>query len=179
MIRSVVLMVSSLVFSSAAVCQAPACPEAQTLQALLNEVHQLRQDLQTVSVAARRAQILIYRLYVQEAIVRQASENLNNTKAALDAIRTNRGFQTEQIKQFEEAKDSSDDPTYRKQMDDMIAKLRSRLEAENSVEQEMQAKEIELEEELRTERAKFEQEQAKLDELDNALENPVLQAGRH
>jgi hypothetical protein len=179
MIRSVVLMVSSLAFSSAAVCQSPACPEAQTLQSLLTEVHQLRQDLQTVSVAARRAQILIYRLYVQEAIVQRASENLNNTKTALDAIRTNRGFQTEQIKQFEEAKDSSDDPTYRKQMDDMIARLRSRLEAENSVEQEMQAKEIELEEELRTERAKFEQEQAKLDELDNALENPVLQAGRH
>jgi hypothetical protein len=61
----------------------------------------------------------------------------------------------------------------------MIAQWKSRLEAENSVEQEMQAKEIELEEELRTERAKFEQEQAKLDELDNALENPVLQAGRH
>lgn len=50
--------------------------------------------------------------------------------------------------------------------------------AENSAEQELQAKEIELAEELRTERAKFEQEQAKLDELDNALENFVLQAGR-
>jgi hypothetical protein len=68
------------------------------------------------------------------------------------------GFRLSRSDNFEEAKDSSDDPTYRKQMDDIIAKLRSRLEAENSVEQEMQAKEV---------------------ELDNALENPVLQAGRH
>jgi hypothetical protein len=179
MIRSLVLMVSSLLFSSAAVCQAPACPEAQTLQSLLTEVHQLRQDLQTVSVAARRAQILIYRLYVQDAIVQRVSENLNNAKTALDAMRTNRGFQTEQIKQYEEARDGSEDPTHRKQMDDMIAQWKSRLEAENSTEQELQAKETELEEELRTERAKFEQEQAKLAELDNALENSVLQAGRH
>jgi hypothetical protein len=179
MIRSLVLMVSSLLFSSAAVCQAPACPEAQTLQSLLTEVHQLRQDLQTVSVAARRAQILIYRLYVQDAIVQRVSENLNNTKTALNDLRIGKEYQAEQIKRLEDAKESSDDPTHRKQMDDMIAQWKSRLEAENSVEQELQAKETELEEELRTERAKFEQEQAKLEELDNALENSVLQAGRH
>jgi hypothetical protein len=38
---------------------------------------------------------------------------------------------------------------------------------------------MELEEELRTERAKFEREQAKLDELYNTLENSVLQEGRN
>jgi hypothetical protein len=32
---------------------------------------------------------------------------------------------------------------------------------------------------LRTERAKFEPEQAKLDELEDALENSVVRAGRH
>jgi uncharacterized protein YlxW (UPF0749 family) len=63
-------------------------------------------------------------------------------------------------------------------MDDMIAQFRSRFETQNSVEQEMQAKEIELAEELRSDRAKLEQEQAKLDELDNALESFALQAGR-
>jgi chromosome segregation ATPase len=179
MIRSVVLAVGSLLLSSVAVSQSPTCPEAETMQSLLTEVRQLRQDLQTVSVAARKAQILIYRLYIQEAIVQRVSENLNNTKTALDGMRMSREYQTEQIKRYEEAKESSDEPTYRKQMDDMIAHVKSRLEAGNSVEQEMQAKAMELEEELRSERAKLEQEQAKLDELDNALENSVLQAGRN
>jgi hypothetical protein len=146
MIRSLVLAVSSLLFSSAAVCQAPACPEAQTLQSLLTEVHQLRQDLQTVSVAARKAQILIYRLYVQEAIVRQVSENLNNTKTALNDMRIGREYQAEQVKQYEEARDRSDDPTHRKRMDDMIAQMKSPFEAANSDEQELQAQEMELEE---------------------------------
>jgi hypothetical protein len=60
MIRSVVLAVSSLLLSSVAVCQSQACPEAETMQSLLSKVRQLRRDLQTVSVAARKAQILIY-----------------------------------------------------------------------------------------------------------------------
>lgn len=89
-----------------------------------------------------------------------------------------KSFLAEQIKQFEEAKNSSDDATQRRQMDDRIAQFKSRLEVENPMEQEPQAKEIELEEELRTERAKFEQQQAKLDELENVLESSVLQAGR-
>jgi hypothetical protein len=38
---------------------------------------------------------------------------------------------------------------------------------------------MELEEELRSERAMFEREQANLDELDNTLENSVLQEGRN
>ena len=179
MIRSVFLVASSLLLSSAAVCQSPACPEAETMQSLLTEVRQLRQDLQTVSVAARKAQILMYRLNVQEEIVRHVSGNLDNTKSALDGIRRSKEFLAEQIKQVEEAKNSSDDATQRRQMDDMIAQFKSRLEVENPMEQELQAKEIELEEELRTERAKLEQEQAKLDELENVLESSVLQAGRH
>jgi hypothetical protein len=46
--------------------------ESQTLQALLLEVRQLRQDLQTTTVAAQRAQILLYRLQGQEAAVARA-----------------------------------------------------------------------------------------------------------
>jgi hypothetical protein len=123
MIRTVVLAVSSLLLSSVAVCQSPACPETETMQSLLTEVRQLRQDLQTVSVAARKAQILIYRLYVQEAIVRNVSENLNSTKNALDGMRMSREYQREQLKQFEERMESSEDPSKRKQMEDMITEF--------------------------------------------------------
>jgi hypothetical protein len=123
MIRTVVLAVSSLLLSSVAVCQSPACPETETMQSLLTEVRQLRQDLQTVSVAARKAQIVIYRLYVQEAIVRNVSENLNSTKNALDGMRMSREYQREQLKQFEERMESSEDPSKRKQMEDMITEF--------------------------------------------------------
>src|SRR6516162_5521055 len=51
--------------------------ESQTLEALLAEVHQLRQDLHAVATAGRRAQILIYRLYVQEAVVARAAKRFD------------------------------------------------------------------------------------------------------
>jgi len=68
MTRSFVLAFGLLVFSSPALGQATPA-ESPTLQAMLAEIRQLRQDLQTSAIAARRAQILIYRLHVQEAAV--------------------------------------------------------------------------------------------------------------
>jgi hypothetical protein len=47
--------------------------DSQTLQALLSEIRLLRQDLQTTTIAAQRAQILIYRLQGQEAAVASLS----------------------------------------------------------------------------------------------------------
>jgi len=51
--------------------------DSQTLQALLSEVRQLRQDLQTTTIAAQRAQILLYRLQGQEAAVARASQRID------------------------------------------------------------------------------------------------------
>jgi hypothetical protein len=61
-----------LLFSLPALGQATPA-ESQTLQASLAEIRQLHQDLQTSAIAARRAQIIIYRLHVQEAAVAHAS----------------------------------------------------------------------------------------------------------
>jgi hypothetical protein len=66
MLRPAVLALSLLLFSSSALGQATPT-ESPTLQAVLAEIRQLRQDLQTSAIAARRARILIYRLHVQEA----------------------------------------------------------------------------------------------------------------
>jgi hypothetical protein len=52
-------------------------------------------------------------------------EDLNNTKTAVDRMRMSGEYRAEQIRQYEEAKATSDDPTHQKQMDDMIAQLKS------------------------------------------------------
>ena len=64
MLRPALLALSLLLFSSTTPGQATPT-ESPTLQALLAEIRQLRQDLQTSAIAARRAQILIYRLHVR------------------------------------------------------------------------------------------------------------------
>ena len=53
--------------ASNVLCQTPDRPD--TLQALLTEVHQLREAIETMTVASQRVQIALYTLQVQDAAV--------------------------------------------------------------------------------------------------------------
>jgi len=139
------------------------------MQALLAEVHQLRQDLQTAAMGARRAQILIHRLYVQEAIVARASQRLDEAKSELAQFEARKKWEALQIKEYEDRRDRAENPAERKQLDNLISNLKSQLEAWNPQEQEAQAKEIELQEQWRVEQAKLDQLQDELDRLDRTV----------
>jgi hypothetical protein len=117
--RSFVLALSLLVFSSPALGQATPA-ESPTLQAMLAEIRQLRQDLQTSAIAARRAQILIYRLHVQEAAVAHASQRLDEAKSSAEQLRARRKYQEIQIKQYETMKDRAENAAQRQQFEDAI-----------------------------------------------------------
>ena len=74
--RSTLLLLAGLLFATT--CFGQSAPgDCQTLQALLSEVRQLRQELRTTTIAAQRSQILIYRLQGQEASVARASQRLD------------------------------------------------------------------------------------------------------
>jgi hypothetical protein len=83
MFRPSVLALSLLLISSPALGQATPT-ESQTLQAVLAEIRQLRRDLQTSAIAARKAQILIYRLHVQEVAVAHACQRLDEAKSSIE-----------------------------------------------------------------------------------------------
>ena len=145
--------------------------ESQTLQALLLEVHQLRQDLQIAATAGRRAQILIYRLHAQQAAVARASQRLEGAKSVLDQWQNQRKYAAFQIKRYEDMKERAESATERKQFDDAISELKAQVELTTPEEQEAQTKEIELAEQLRIEQAKLDQLLDELDRLDRALVN--------
>src|SRR5438132_4949622 len=87
--RSGLFVLGMLLFSTA--CFGQTTPgDSQTLQALLSEVRQLRQDLQTTTIAGQRAQILIYRLQGQEAAVARASQRLDEARDKLARIEEQR-----------------------------------------------------------------------------------------
>ncbi len=117
--RSSVLALSLLVFSSPALGQATPA-ESPTLQAMLAEIRQLRQGLQTSAIAARRAQILIYRLHEQEAAVAHASQRLDEAKSSAEQLRARRKYQEIQIKQYETMKDRAENAAQRQQFEDAI-----------------------------------------------------------
>jgi chromosome segregation ATPase len=145
--------------------------DSQTLQALLAEVRQLHQDLQTTTISAQRAQILLYRLQGQEAIVARASQRLDDARARLVEVQSNRTKLTADIKKYEElVSQTENSPTDRKQIEDLLPQLKAKLAALENEEQQRQTREIEAEDELRTERAKLGELQVQLDRLEKMLE---------
>jgi len=169
--RSSFLVAGILVFSPACVAQS-AQGDSQTLQALLSEVHQLRQELRTTTIAAQRSQILIYRLQGQEATVARASQRLDEAREKLTRTQDERKHVAADAKQTEDFVNNTDNPaTQRKALENRLSQLKTRLEALESDEQQNQTREIESEQVLRAEEVKLSDLHDQLDRLDRTLEN--------
>lgn len=177
MCRPTFLALSLLVVSPTALGQSTST-DSHTLQALLAEVRQLRHDLQTVTAAAQRAQILIYRVQAQETVVRRAQERVEETRSKFDHIQSEKGKHAAQLKRMEDVQSHPETAQSEgKPLEDALAQLRARLEMEESDEQETQARLTEAEDQLRVEQAKLDQLNDDLDRLDKALENSSRPAG--
>ena len=99
--RSSFLVLGLLSFSTT--CFGQTTPtDSQTLQALLSEIRLLRQDLETTTIAAQRAQILIYRLQGQEAAVARVSQRLDDARDKLARIQEERKHVAGDVKQTED-----------------------------------------------------------------------------
>ena len=175
MLRATFLFLSLASFAPSLPAQT-AEPQTRTMEAVLSEIRQLRHDFQAAAAATRKAQIVIYRLHVQAGVVERATDRLESAKGELAQVEYQKQSLTEQIKQFEEMKDRAETEQKRKQFDEYIANSKSNLEASAPRELELQAKQIELEADLRTEQAKWNRLQDELDRLENSLENSSLQA---
>jgi hypothetical protein len=107
--RSSLLALGLLLFS--APCFAQLAPsDSQTLQALLSEVRQMRQDLRTTTIAAQRSQILIYRLQGQEASVARASQRLDEAREKLARTQDERKHVVADVKQVEDFVNNTENP---------------------------------------------------------------------
>jgi hypothetical protein len=60
--------------------------ESQTLQALLTEVRGLRHDLQVSLTRVESAQILLFRLQIQQVAVTRASQHVDETRSKLAEV---------------------------------------------------------------------------------------------
>ena len=154
--RSGLFVLGLLLFSTA--CFGQTIPgDSQTLQALLSEVRQLRQDLQTTTIAGQRAQILIYRLQGQEAAVARASQRMDEARDKLARIQDERKHVSSDAKQTEDFISNTENPaTQRKELEDRVRQLKTRLELLESEEQQRQTREIEAEQQLRAEEVRLE-----------------------
>ncbi len=175
--RSCLLVLGALLISSPVLGQSVP-NDSQTLQALLAEVRQLRHDLQTTTIAAQRAQILLYRLQGQEAAVTRASQKVDDARARIAETQSNRSKLTSDIKRHEDFVSTTENsPAERKQVEEVLTQLKGKLASLENEEQQRQTREMEAEDQLRTERAKLGELQDQLDRLEKVLESTNRQSG--
>ena len=169
MYRPQLLALGLLLISPAAFGQTSST-DSQTLQALLAEMRQLRQELRTTTAAAQRVQILLYRLQIQEGAIERAQRRVDDARSALSQTQAEVKMMALTIKQMEDKISNAQNPVERKRQEDLLPKFKAELESQQNSEQQSQARESEAEQELRAEQAKLNALQDQLERLDKSLE---------
>jgi hypothetical protein len=177
MLRPYFLLIAILFIPSTASAQYSSV-DSQYLHDLLAEVHQLRHELQSSTVALQRSQILLHRLEIQENAVNRATERRDVAQARVTEVQDNRKEIAAFIKQTDDQSDSgnkSDEANARQTAQLMIPQMKARLQSLDDDEQQAQIKLTEAEEQLRIEQAKLGELESQLDRLDKSLEDAARQ----
>jgi chromosome segregation ATPase len=163
------LLVGLLLAAPAAFAQTPPT-DSQTLQALLSEVRQLRQQFQSYSAATQRTQILFFRIQTQQALVERASQRTEEARNKLAETQNERKRAEAFAKSAQDRLEHPDPGDDRKGLENQAAFYKQRLEDLPGEEQQRQAKLSDAEEQLRAEQAKLDDLNAQLDQLDKTLQ---------
>lgn len=164
------LFALSLLFLSASGLGQSTSSESQGMQTLVAEVRELRKDLQTTNGYALKAQILLYRLQVQEATVARVSQHLNDERSKLAQTQEHRRRLMGALKENEELLDKSEiSPAARKEAQEYIARVKPEVESLTAEEQQRQTSEMEAEQQLRAEQAKLSALEDRVDRLEKDL----------
>ena len=161
-----------LLFVSASGLGQSTATESQGMQALVAEIRQLRKDLQTTNGYAIKAQVLLYRLQVQEGTVARVSQNLNDLHSGIAVMQERQRNLMATIREFEKVvHEGETSPTDRKGAEEDISRVKAELESVTAEEQRKQTAKMEAEEQLRTEQAKLSAVEDRLDRLEKELDS--------
>ena len=147
--------------------------DSQNLRALLDEVRQLRRDLQTTTVAAQRVQIVLYRLQLQDAAVDRATRAMEEAHTKLATVIEARTRAATQIQDLEERQGRTQNLNLqeRKDIEEAIPQLKRRTEQLAVDEEQARARASEAEGQLKVEQLKLDALHKLLDQLDQTLDN--------
>ena len=146
--------------------------DAQTLQALLAEVRQLRQDLRAATATSQRVQIILHRLQGQEAAVARMERRVDDVRSSLTQVQFEMKRLAAEIKLREDTQSNTQNPAERRDVEEVLSRNKVELESLKSTEQQLQTRQSEAEQDLRNEQAKLTALQGQLDILDKSLESP-------
>ena len=144
--------------------------DSQTLQALLTEVRQLRQELEATALVTHKMQVLLYRLQTQNTTVAQLSRNADQAHADLNQMEDERTKLAADIKQHEAfINNTANTSGDRKVVEDALPGLREKLLSLDDQLQQAQEKESAAQEQLRSQQAKLARLEADFDRLEKSF----------
>src|SRR5262245_871002 len=145
--------------------------DSSTLQAVLEELRQLRRDLYGMTLVAQRVQILLYRIQLQDDAMKKASQRYDQTNAKLRDAERNRSEAANGLKMAEEKLVSLQNPNERGQLEEVVREMKRRVEMWSHEESSYRAAETAAAGDLRAEQAKLAELQQRLDLLEQQLES--------
>ncbi|HJX90081.1 MAG TPA: hypothetical protein VJ372_06260 [Pyrinomonadaceae bacterium] len=145
--------------------------DSQTLQALLTEVRQLRQDFEATAGVARKMQVLIYRLQTRNTTVAQLSRSVDDAHAEVNQLKNERDKLVADIKQQEDFVSSNLNTSGdRKAVEDALPGLKEKLASLDDQLQQAEKEESTAQEHLQSERAKLDSLEAEFERLERSFE---------
>ena len=164
------IVIAMLVAAAHGTCQTPA-KDPDTLQALLVEVRQLRQDIEAMTAASQRVQIALHGLQMQDAAVARAAQRVDearNKRMSWEASRDRVAADVQRMEASINAGTLNDAES--KAIQQRLPELKSELDRSTAQVQSGQAEEAEATSQLRTEQAKLSEIQGRIERLDKVLE---------
>lgn len=170
MYRLFFLLLIILVVSNPATGQTNS-KDSQTLQALLTEVRQLRQDFEATVVVAHKMQVLIYRLQTRNTAVTRLSRSVDDAHVEVNQLKNERDKLAADIKQQQDFVSSNLNASGdRKAVEDALPGLKDKLASLDDQLQQAQKEESTAQEQLQSERAKLDSLEAEFDRLEKSFE---------
>ena len=151
--------------------QTPQGDSGQTMQALLNEVHQLRLAIQRSNLNTYHAQVTLERLRLQQQQVDRLNDKLGGARALIAQVQTEKSRLQEDIPRLEAQLSQESDPGKRRDLE--LRHQMIKLEVDRLLENISQQRELEsqLNAQVQVEQAKLNALNDRLDTLQKELEN--------
>lgn len=151
-------------------CQSPP-KENDTLQSLMAEVHQLRIDIEIMTVASQRVQIALYKLQIQDAALARAAQRADGLHDRCMRAEDARQHTAANVQRIDNAPTSSSaQESQTKNLQSQLAELKGMLDTQTAESQACQAAEAEASGQLQKEQGKLAEVQDLVDRLDNTLQ---------
>ena len=151
--------------------------DSQTLQAILQEIRQVRQDLAVANIASQRVQILLYRLQLEGDAIKNATTRHDEAREKVKNAEKNHRDAANGLKAVEDQLASLTNESQRPPIEAQVREMKRRTDMWARDESDLRAVEIGADSDLKNEQAKLADLQQRLDQLERQLEKSQASQG--